>query len=104
MLYLSKPISTPEIPRKASEPNTYSGVKVGAHEKKRLSDLFKKDKRKSEGEIASTVTLSVNNISYTKRAKSGSQKARKNLLKIKALEFLDLCTKQAHISGLILQC
>ena len=73
----SKPISVPEIPRKASEPNAYSGVKVGGREKKRLSALFKKDKRKSEGEIASSVSISVNSVSYTKREKSEKSKGKK---------------------------
>ena len=74
----SKPISTPEIPKKASKPNAYSGVKVGTQNKKRKSDPFKMDnKRESAGEMASTGTLSVDNISYTKRAKSGKLKSKK---------------------------
>ena len=78
MFIFSKPIATPEIPRKASEPNAYHGVRVATPENARNSKLLSKDnkRKKITNEVASTLTLTVDNLSFAKRPKSGKTKKK----------------------------
>lgn len=79
MFDFSKSISAPTIPRKASEPNAYCGVKVALEKNKRHSNILKKDnkRKKASDGVASSMTVPVESISYTKRPKSGKSKSKK---------------------------